>query len=153
MEQTEREHPVLGHVQWNAGLDSWESEVDLAPGCRIRFTIVAEAEWATADPEELFAIGAEYLDWARRAEPACRGRIADDYLEVYNGSWADDDPEEGPPRLDREGFIARLRPAGISLYHDGSADWVYDPGDLFAGHGISVWVGRDRVFGEASLFG
>ena len=153
MEKTERQHLILGRVQWNATLDSWESRVDFAPGCCIRYAIVAEAQWADTDPEELFTIGAEYLRWARQAEPACREQIADDYLEVYNRSWADDDPDEGPPPLDRSGFIAHLRLAGISLFHNGSADWVYDAGDLFAGHGISVLVGEDRKFGRAMLFG
>jgi hypothetical protein len=35
---------------------SWEAEVELAPGCPIRFAIVAEAEWADEDPKELFGI-------------------------------------------------------------------------------------------------
>ena len=39
----------------------------------------------------------------------------------------------------------------IGLFHTGMSDWVYDPGDLFAGHGISVYVGADRVIGRASL--
>ena len=153
MDQPEREHPVLGRLRWDAGYDSWESEVDLAPGCRVSFRIVAEAGWADADPDELFAVGAEFLAWARQAEPACRARVADDYLDTYNRAWADDDPDEGPPPLDRAGFLGHLRPAGISLYHTGVSDWVYDPGDLFAGHGISLYVGEDRVIGRASLFG
>jgi hypothetical protein len=153
VDQPEREHTVLGAIRWNAALDSWESQVDLTPGRCVRFAIVAEAEWANADPDGLFALGAEYLGWARQAEPACRERIADAYLDVYNHSWADDNPDEGPPPLDRPGFIANLRPAGISLFHDGSANWVYDPGDQFAGHGISVYVSEDRVFVRASLFG
>jgi hypothetical protein len=151
--QPEREHPVLGRLKWDGSYDSWETEVNLTPGCLVSFRIVAEAEWAEADPDELFAIGADFLAWARGAEAACRERIADDYLEVYNQAWADDDPDEGPPPLDRAGFLAHLRLAGISLFHTGSSDWVYDPGDLFAGHGISVYAGADRVFGRASLFG
>jgi hypothetical protein len=160
MRKRRREHPVLGSLEWDK--DSWASTVELAPGCPIRFAIVAEAEWSDADPAELFEIGAEYIAWARKSEPKCRKRIAEDLLAVYNRSWAydpddeeadEDDPNEGPPPLTRGQFLQRLRPSGISLFHTGTADWVYDAGDLFAGHGISVYMDESRVFKKASLFG
>jgi hypothetical protein len=160
MEKRAHNHPVLGRVEWNQ--DCWAATVGLGPGCPIRLAIVAEAEWSGADPAELFEIGAEYIAWARRAEPKCRKRIAEDLLDVYNRSWAydpedeepdEDDPDEGPPPLTRGQFLKRLRLTGISLFHTGSAAWVYDAGDLFAGHGISVYVDDGRVFQKASLFG
>ncbi len=153
MRKSEYQHPALGDIGWNAELHSWEAEVALAPDRPIRLLIVVEADWSDAEPQKLFAIAVAYLDWARRAEPACRERIADDLWQLYNHSWADDDPDEGPPPLERPAFVARLGACGISLYHDGSAAWMYDSGDLFAGHGIAVRVGADRVFGRASLFG
>ena len=154
-----RQHPVLGRLKWDR--DSWEATVELSPGCPIRFAIVAEAEWSDAGPAALFEIGAEYVAWARKSESKCRERIAQDLFGVYNRSWAyepddeadDDDPDEGPPPLTRGEFLKRLRPSGISLFHTGSADWVYNAGELFAGHGISVYVDESRVFRKASLFG
>lgn len=149
-----RKHPVLGRLRWDSRVDSWEAEVELAPGCPTRFAIVAEAEWADEDPEELFEVGSKYLAWAREAEPRVRGRVADDLLDVYNRSWADEDPEEGTPPMNREEFLANIRPSGISLYHDGSSSWDYSCGDLFAGHGIWLMLGPDRRFkGRASLIG
>src|SRR5262245_1356845 len=86
------QHPVLGRLEWNK--DSWEATVELAPGCPIRFAIVAEAEWADVDPAELFEIGANYIAWARKSEAKCRKRIAEDLLDIYNRSWAYEPDEE-----------------------------------------------------------
>jgi hypothetical protein len=61
MAKRSRQHPVLGRLRWDERLDSWEARLDLLPGCPIRFAIVAEAEWAGADPAQLFEIGAEFL--------------------------------------------------------------------------------------------
>jgi hypothetical protein len=149
-----RKHPVLGRVQWDDRLDSWDGKVELLPGCPLIFSIVAEAEWADADPDKLFDVGAEYLAWVREAEPQVRGQVADDLLDCYNGVWADEDPEEGTPPMDRAEFLANICPSGINLYHDGSASWFYSCGNLFAGHGIWLMLGPDREFkGKASLIG
>lgn len=154
MSKRAQKHPVLGRIWWDDRLDSWESEVELLPGCPIRFAIVAEADWQDKDPKELFGAGAEYLDWAREAERRVRERIADDLLDVYNNSWADDDPAEGPLPMGRAEFLANIRPSGISLHHDGSSTWDYSCGELFAGHGIWLMLDRDRKFiGKASLVG
>jgi len=154
MEEAVRNHFVLGEIRWNTGLDSWEATVDLFPGCPVRFAIIAEAEWADADPAELFEIGAAFLDWARGFEAKVRARVADDLLEVYNRSWADDDPEEGPPPHTRAEFLSAVRPCGLSLHHNGSSSWDYDPGDLFAGHGIWLMLDAGHSFlGKASLVG
>ena len=116
-------------------------------------SIVAEADWEGVKPERLFGIGADYLEWARTAEGTIREKVTTSCLNNYNEVWADEDPEEGPPRLDHAGFLSHLRLNGISLYHDGSANWFYDASDLFAGHGIMVWVSTDRAFEDASLIG
>jgi hypothetical protein len=154
MNKRARKNPVLGRLQWDGRVNSWEAEVELTPGCPIRFALVAEADWADEDPKELFEIGAQYLDWARQAEQRVRERVADDLLDVYNGSWADEDPDEGTPPMNRAEFLANIRPSGISLHHDGSSTWHYSCGDLFAGHSIWLMLRPDRKFqGKASLIG
>ncbi|MBN8927929.1 DUF2262 domain-containing protein [bacterium] len=154
MAKQARKHPILGRVTWDAQLNSWDAEVELPPGNPVHLSIVAEAEWADADPAELLAAGAEYLRWARQAEPQIRQRVADDLHECYNSAWADEDPEEGTPPMDRAEFLAAIRPDGVSLYHDGSASWFYACGELFGGHGIWLMLGPDRGFkGKASLVG
>jgi hypothetical protein len=149
-----RQHPGVGQLRWVKAHDSWEGTIEFLPGCPISFDIVAEAEWADTEPSVLFEAAASFLAWARENEPRCRERVADDLLDLYNGSWADDDPDEGPPPHTREEFLAAIRTAGISLYHTGMSSWSYDAGDLFAGHGIWLVVAEDRSFkGKASLVG
>lgn len=154
MGEAVRQHPTLGELRWDAARDSWEADLDLAPGLPIRFAIVAEGEWEDADPTELFEFGAAFLGWAREFEPRCREQIADDLLDTFNRAWADDDPEEGPPPHTRAEFLAALRPGDISLHEGGASHWYYDPGALFAGHGVWLMVDADRSFrGRASLVG
>lgn len=154
MVDTVRRHPAIGELRWVEGYDSWEATIELLPGCSVEFAIVAEAEWADADPAELFGTGAKFLAWAREFEPRCRERVADDLLDLYNEAWADDDPEEGPPPHTRVEFLAAVRPSAVSLYHTGMSSWLYGAGDLFTGHWISVVVARDGSFvGKASLEG
>jgi hypothetical protein len=149
-----RSYPGVGELRWVEGHSAWEGSIELLPGCPVAFDIVAEAEWATADPTELFAAAAAFLAWAREFEPRVRERVADDLLDLYNQAWADDDPDEGPPPHTRAEFLAAIHPSGLSLYHTGMSSWSYHAGDLFAGHGIWVVVARDGSFtGKASLVG
>jgi hypothetical protein len=157
MAKETRHHPVLGRFRWDERIGSWETTLDLLPGCPIRFAIavgVGGADWADAEPGELFDTGAAFLAWAREFEPRCREKIADDLLDVYNQSWADDDPEEGPPAHTRVEFLAAIRPCDINLFHSGSSTWEYESGDLFAGHRIWLVLDSNRSFvGKASLLG
>ncbi len=114
-----RHHPGVGELRWVKAHDAWEGTIEFLPGCPVSFNIVAEAVWADADPAVLFEAAAAFLAWARVSEWQCRERVADDLLNLYNGSWADDDPDEGPPPHTRAEFLAAIRPAGISLYHTG----------------------------------
>jgi hypothetical protein len=152
MAKRPRKHPVLGRLQWDDRVKSWEADVELAPGNPIRFAIVVEGDWADMEPAKLFDIGASFLEWARKAESKIRKRVADDLLDVYNQSWADEDPEEGTPPMNRTEFLRNIRPSGIDLHHDGSFSWDYACGELFAGHGIWLMLGPDRKFiGKASI--
>jgi hypothetical protein len=154
MDEAVRHHPALGELRWDAARHSWETDLDLFPGCPIHFAIVAEDEWEDVEPAELFEIGTAFLAWAREFEPQCRERVADDLLDLFNQSWADDDPEEGPPTHTRAEFLAAIRLSDLTLYPGGASHWYYDPGDLFAGHRIWLMVDADRSFrGKASLVG
>src|ERR1700677_1228723 len=85
---TVRKHPLLGELCWHDELKEWETTVPLTPGLDVSLVLSAEKEYQVyAAPEELFAAGAEYLAWARTAEPACREQIADDLLACYNEDW------------------------------------------------------------------
>ena len=145
-------HPQLGQFDWDPSVNSWEARVELLSGCTISFSIVAEGIWEGVDPERICETAMNFLAKAREHEPHCRQRVADDLLDIYNTSWADDDPEEGMPPHSRTEFLAAISPSAISLYHDLSSSWSYECGDLFAGH--DVWFMLDEKFrfmGKASL--
>jgi hypothetical protein len=157
MDDVVRQHRPLGDLRWDDRLKCWEADVEIATGVRVALCLSAEKEYQVfAAPEELFAAGAEYLAWARQAEPHCRQQIADDLLECYNEVWANTDPDDaddGPGPMTREEFISRIRLGAIHLDTNGSGVWYYDDQDLFAGHVIEIWVSKDRVFSGAHLAG
>ena len=81
-------------------------------------------------------------------------RCADDLLEVYNSAWADEDPDEGTPPMDREAFMGSLSLSSVLVVDDFSATIVFDAGDLFAGHFVTLSLDRAlNVHGRASLWG
>ena len=151
MGKSVQKHERLGQLHWDANCKSWSCKLKLRDGCAIEFVMIVEAEWVQTDPNLIFEIGAEYLEWAEKAEANCRERVADDLLEVYNRSWA---RESKIGLLSREQFIAKLTLSSITLYHNTSADWMYDCGPLFAGHAIDFLLDPDKNFvGKAGLFG
>lgn len=154
MSEIIRQHLKLGELRWDAGANSWEAAIDLSSGYSFQFEIVAEGDWADKNPDDLFEIGASFLAWAKEFEPTVRERVADDLLYVYNEHWADDDPDEGPPPYTRSEFLAAIHLCGLSLYDSGRSSWDYDPGELFAGHGIWHMLDKNGLFlGKASLVG
>jgi hypothetical protein len=152
MDPETRQHPELGSVKWEERLHAWEANVTLA-GSTVFFLMIVEGDWEGIDPGDLFEIGARFLRWARKFEPRCRDRVVNDLYELYTRWWAGDDTGEGPSMLSRPEFHEVLHPCLISLYHDGSSDWQYECGDLFAGHGIDLYVDADGVLGRADLWG
>lgn len=157
MSEQVRHHSILGELRWDEQLKWWKAQVDLAPGLEVSLCLGAEKESQDlADPDELFAAGVEYLEWARKAEPLCRQQIANDLLDCFNGAWANtdpDDPDDGPGPVTRDEFVALIRPSSVHLHATGDGVWYYEDGDLFAGHSIEVWVSEDRVFSGAHLAG
>lgn len=154
MSEKKLNHPVLGQLEWDERVAHWRTDVDLLPGNEISLRIAVEEDWEQLEPQALFEIAAAFLDRARQAEGRIRDVMADDMHEVYNDYWADEDPDEGCPPMDRPAFLASIRPDGITLHHDGSSSWTYDCGELFGGHVIYAMFEADwRPIGEASLYG
>jgi len=141
-----RLHPRLGDLRWDAAREMWETDLDLFPGCPIRFAIVALSDWRLTDPTSLFQIASGFLESAREFEPRCRERIADDLLDVYNQWRALDDPDNGSLPHTRAEFLLALKLGNILLYPSGASEWWYDAGAVFAPHCISVPLAADRSY-------
>ena len=147
-----RQHPTLGTVRWDADAGGWQCFAELRPELRISIAAIVEESWTQAEPD-LIAIIADYIEWARQAEPDCTRAVIDQMFVDYDTTWAADDPADGYERLDRAPFAAQIKLLGITLYHPGAADWIYDPADLFGGLSIALWVDETRTIREAMLFG
>jgi len=85
----------------------------------------------------------------RRLDPGTLRRVvAEDYLELYNGTWRQDDDEE----LDQDGFIARITPTGVDVDED-RVEIYFDDGDLFGGHTIIVSLDAELQVTDVKLAG
>jgi hypothetical protein len=148
-----REHPTLGTVRWDPEAGGWQCYVELRPGLRISIAAIVEESWAEFEPDALITLIADYVQWARQAEPECMRAMIDQMFVDYDTTWAADDPGDGYERLDREAFAGQIKLLGITLYHPGAADWIYDPADLFGGLSIALWLDENRTIRDATLFG
>ena len=144
-------HPVLGRLAWAAVLSSWEANVELRPGCPIDLRITTRMDVEpTHNIDELLRSGVEMLEWARRSESACRERIADELLELYNDTWA---PEDAPAPLKRAEFIKRIAPNALTRDIDGSGFFYWADDDMFAGHSIELWFSKEYTISAVGLAG
>lgn len=122
-------HPVLGPVAFDPSMFCWQTRSPVPLGETDEVTVALAA---TSDLD----VSSDRLDQVativRRVDPrALRGAIAEDYLELYNDTWRQDDDEA----LDRAGFIARISPTFVDIDEDVIQVYFHD-GDLFAGHSI-----------------
>jgi hypothetical protein len=112
------DHPVLGRLSWNGDLSTWETKLELRPGCPIDLRITTRMDLAPTDNlDALLNGGVAMLEWARCTEPECRDRIADELLELYNDAWA---PEGATTPMSRAEFINRIAPSSLVRDIDGS---------------------------------
>jgi len=144
-------HPVLGKLTWAADLSSWKGKVELRPGCPIDLTITVRMDFEpTHNIDELLRSGVEMLEWGRRSESACRERIADELLELYNDTWA---PEDAPTPMKRVEFTQRITPNALTRDIDGSGFFYWADDDMFAGHLIELRFRKDYTISEVGLAG
>lgn len=81
-------------------------------------------------------------------------RCADDLLDVYNTVWADEDPDEGAPPLDRAAFVASFALASVVFLRDRSVSVAFEVGALFGGHQVVLSLDSNfEALGRASLWG
>jgi hypothetical protein len=145
------DHPVLGRLWWNPRLSTWETEVELHAGDSIDLSITTRMDMApTDDLDALLNGGVAMLEWARRAERACRERIADELLELYNDTWA---PEGEATPMSRAEFIKRIAPSSLVRDIDGSGFFYWADDDMFAGHRIELRFDANHVISEVGLAG
>ena len=81
--------------------------------------------------------------------PAMKQFAAQELLDTYNDSWAEDEDDE----LDAAQFAANLVSPKIVIYDElGAATVYFADSDMFAGHSIEVWINEGEI-SDASLVG
>lgn len=96
-------------------------------------------------PAERFDEAADILG---RLDPqTLRCVVAEDYLELYNDTWSQDDED-----LDYDGFCARITPTSVDIDEDGVQIYL-DDGGLFLGHSIVVSFDAELRRTEIKLAG
>jgi hypothetical protein len=147
----EIDHPVLGKLTWNVDLSTWETKLELRPGCPIELGITTRRDLPPTDNlDSLLNGGVAMLEWARRTERDCRERIADELLELYNDTWA---PEDATTAMSRTEFISRIVPTSLVRDIGGSGFFYWADDGMFARHWIEVRFREDYLISEIGLAG
>lgn len=140
------DHPVLGPVDFDPSLFCWQtrSPVPLGDGEEVTVALTA-----TSDLD----IPADRLDQVvallRRLDPqAMRRVVAEEYLELYNDTWREEDDEA----LGLDGFVARIAPTFVDIDEDVVQVYFRD-GGLFADHSIVLMLDADLQIIDIKLAG
>jgi hypothetical protein len=140
------DHPVLGPVAFDPSMFCWQTRSPVPLGATdevtVALTVTDDLDVPAGRLDQVAAI-------VRRLDPrALRGAVADDYLEVYNDTWRQDDDEA----LDRGGFVARIAPTFVDVDEDLIQVYLND-GGLFAGHSIVLSLDTDLRITDVKLAG
>jgi hypothetical protein len=111
-------------VSWYAGKARWNGvpvELNLA---------VDEPEDFDAVLKVAHALWGDENAWSERV----RTYAAQELLPLKNESWRNEDEAEVSPAQ----FLERMTLESITVYPDGSFEFLHDDGDLFWGHAIQV---------------
>ena len=82
-------------------------------------------------------------------EPRAKRLLVDRMVELKNRSWLG----EGESSVNADEFLARITLARIHLLDEGEASLIFDDGDLFCGHYLTVDLLPTGVLENASMFG
>lgn len=145
MPEETRVDAVLGTLVWNADLEWWEGQADIA-GVPIRFSLSQPEDGGSAAAPNIEK-ARSVIAFLREHEPEARLVASDELLEIYNAEWND-----GPALSDEE-FMARLILDDLSIADDGTAEVFYRDDGLFAGHAVVVTIDENGNFADADVAG
>ena len=84
-------------------------------------------------------------------EANARKKIIEEYLDIYNKSWKDE--EEGYPELDDKTFNGNLTLTSISFLSDSSIDFYYSENGMFGNHWLIAQSFDGENFDDAEMYG
>ena len=124
--RTSREHPVLGKLfLHNRNGVWWQSEIEISPGIVIRFDLQADRAPGGVESKELFERAAEFVTWAKQAEPQIREIVADRLLEGQYFCRTAELLASSQTRssINRMELLSKMRLSLLEFYPSGSSDW------------------------------
>lgn len=145
--------PRLGDLTYDERLQEWRGQLTLAGrAVRLSITDLATPQAGRDLPDQPAALAAhaDRVGQLIAGQDALHRAVADLLLEQAN-DWRDED--DTPEPLTTEAFLTATSLTDVCLYGDGSAELVYDDGDLFAGHVIVASVDADGTVTDADLAG
>lgn len=139
----------LGTFALNRQVNWFETEVDwLGTEVSLSFDRMDEAEMKQSQ-NTAKALLAGAADWDRRV----REYAADELLELANDWSQDMDEDGGAVEVTREQFMERMELEAVQVEPDGSFEFWFGDGWLFAGHSIRVTGSLENGPDEASMEG
>jgi hypothetical protein len=139
-------HPVLGSVAFDPLMICWQTQSAVPLGDADEVVVALAVDSDLDIPVERLDEAAAIV---RRLDPqTLRGAVAEQYLEVYNDTWRQDDDDE----LDRDGFIARITPTIVDIDID-VIQIYFNDGGLFAGHSLVMLLDTDLQVLDVKLAG
>jgi hypothetical protein len=134
---------VLGHLDWDDTIDRWSGNISIASDVIVELSICSDG---FSTQSVLENARRTFLKLRANCQEASN-HIADRLLGAYNESWNDGSP------VSRDQFLSRISPAAIGLYHDGSAEFLYEDGGQFGGHLILIYVSAEGDLEDVTLEG
>lgn len=125
--------------------DSFEGEIEFEGQSVLMLVFVDDDE----EIEQANTRANNALVWARENYQAAIEYGVQELLDLKNEAWLDED--EDPVTADE--FKALLEFNELSVYDDGGIAFVFDGGDLFWGHFVTISTDADYQFISADLEG
>lgn len=102
-----------------------------------------------ADIEDAMKLANKVLADLQTYEAKAREKIIEDYLDVYNDNWTD----ENNPKLNEQEFSDNLTLTNVSFGGEDSIEFFYAENDMFGGHSLIAISFDGETFEDVTLFG
>jgi hypothetical protein len=139
------EHPQLGRLVWVEDAGVFEGSIAGASATvELSVEVIDDASLA-AQLAHAIRVSSAVSQIEKRANQF----LVDQMLKLKNESWLD----EGELPLRPEEFGARIRLGRIDVQDEGQAVLIFDDGDVFCGHYLTVILEPDGTLRDAGMFG
>jgi len=131
---------LFGRLKWNPDIGWLEGRIEFDPGHVVRVTFVAEEP---NEFPEIISRAHQQLPALKLKHSAIYARVREEFLALYNESWAGSVNGYGQPatmgKISVDKFDELVRLQRVSFQYGTGVDlWYFDGDELFGGHSILV---------------